>query len=71
MGDAIALGLAEAGADVADNISVENMIDEVVGEFGKIDIMVNNAGIVTVAPSEDMKEKMYGIKWLPKKTKAK
>lgn len=35
-----------AQADVTDEVSVENMIDEVMMEFGKIDVLVNNAGIV-------------------------
>ncbi len=34
------------GADVRSEVEVKRMIAEVVGEFGKIDVVVNNAGIV-------------------------
>lgn len=35
-----------AQADITDEVSIENMVDEVITEFGKIDVLVNNAGIV-------------------------
>jgi len=46
MDEARALGVRSIGiqAHVADKSQVEAMIDQAIGEFGKIDILVNNAG---------------------------
>jgi NAD(P)-dependent dehydrogenase (short-subunit alcohol dehydrogenase family) len=46
-------------ADVADKASVEKMVNEVIEQFGKIDILINNAGMATVAPSEKLEEKLW------------
>lgn len=87
LGHAIALGLAEAGADVApssrrqaqvdqtaaeivalgrrslrvasdvqDRASVQALHDAVLREFGKVDILVNAAGITHMAPLLDLDE---------------
>lgn len=40
--------------DVRRSESVQAMIDKVVTEFGRVDIMVNNAGISMAHPSEDL-----------------
>jgi len=87
LGYAIALGLADAGADViassrrteqVDNVateiealgrrtlrissdvlqreSVQALHDAVLGEFGKVDILVNAAGITHMAPVLEMEE---------------
>ncbi|MDH4266780.1 MAG: SDR family NAD(P)-dependent oxidoreductase, partial [Deltaproteobacteria bacterium] len=40
--------------DVSDYKSVEKMIDQSVGHFGRLDIMVNNAGISMALPSEEL-----------------
>ncbi len=42
------------GADVRSEVEVKRMIAEVVGEFGKIDVVVNNAGIVYDRDFEDI-----------------
>jgi 3-oxoacyl-[acyl-carrier protein] reductase len=42
-----------AQADITDEVSVENMIDDIVTELGKIDVLVNNAGIVIDREFED------------------
>ncbi|MCG7594409.1 GolD/DthD family dehydrogenase [Mycobacterium sp. PSTR-4-N] len=41
-------------ADVADPASVTAAVDDVVAAFGRIDILVNSAGIVMLAPAEDL-----------------
>ena len=41
-------------ADVSDEIEVENMINEIIDEFGRIDCVVNNAGIA-IDSTFDMK----------------
>ncbi|MDX3974384.1 GolD/DthD family dehydrogenase [Shinella sp.] len=40
--------------DVADAASVQKAVDDVVAAFGGIDIAVNSAGIVALAPAEDL-----------------
>jgi glucose 1-dehydrogenase len=41
-----------AQGDVSSRADIERMIDETVAAFGRLDIMVNNAGIQVEAPSE-------------------
>jgi NADP-dependent 3-hydroxy acid dehydrogenase YdfG len=55
--DAIAADLAKAGSkvkgyevDVARKAQVDALIDNVVKDFGRIDVVVNNAGIMPIAP---------------------
>jgi len=42
--------------DVTDADQVAAMVDEVVGEFGRLDVLANNAGVITVSPVEEMAE---------------
>ena len=41
------------GADLAKQDAIEAMIAKAIGEFGAIDVLVNNAGIQFVAPIEE------------------
>lgn len=43
-------------SDVSDRVSLQNLLDKCVGEFGKVDILVNSAGRTKRAPSLDFAE---------------
>lgn len=43
------------GCDVRNQASVQELVDATVSHFGKIDILINNAGISWGAPVEEMK----------------
>jgi NAD(P)-dependent dehydrogenase (short-subunit alcohol dehydrogenase family) len=43
----------EVLGSVADEAAVERMADSVMQEFGRIDVLVNNAGIASIAPAEE------------------
>ncbi len=60
-GKAVEKELKEKGADVlfvavnvADEKSVENLVLETVNTYGKVDIMVNNAGVGILAPTHEL-----------------
>lgn len=43
-------------ADVSDKSKVKAMVQQVIEKWGRIDVLVNNAGIVINAPAEEMTE---------------
>lgn len=45
--------------DVTDAASVENVISQVEADFGRIDILVNSAGIVDLAPAEELTQSAW------------
>jgi meso-butanediol dehydrogenase/(S,S)-butanediol dehydrogenase/diacetyl reductase len=42
--------------DVADSVSVEEMVEKTISHFGKLDILVNAAGVVSVSLVSELKE---------------
>lgn len=43
-------------ADVSNESSVKNLVEQVLGRFGRVDILVNDAGIYLRSPVAEMKE---------------
>ncbi len=39
--------------DVSDEIAVRGMVEAVLGEFGRLDVLVNNAGVSLIVPAEE------------------
>lgn len=39
--------------DVSDEATVRAMVESVMGEFGRVDVLVNNAGISAITPAEE------------------
>ncbi len=50
------LGCAFSNVDVSDRGAVQNWVDEVAGQFGGIDILINNAGILRDAQLVKVKD---------------
>ena len=47
-------GVAAHACDGSDPASVDSVVAEIVAAFGRIDILVNSAGIVALAPAEEL-----------------
>lgn len=52
-------------ADSADPVAVVQAVERTVADLGRLDVLVNNAGVVTVAPVQDVTlddvDKMYAV----------
>ncbi len=53
------LKAAAIPTDVSEKTSVENLVAGVMAEYGKIDILVNSAGVIDRGPVEDFSEAQY------------
>ena len=51
--------VATAQADVGNRLEVERAVADTVARFGRIDAVINNAGIIQVAPLDHMQESDY------------
>ncbi|MBR3058813.1 MAG: SDR family oxidoreductase [Clostridiales bacterium] len=45
--------------DITDTEAVDSMVDQVLAKFGRIDILINNAGTGAVAPAEDITDEQF------------
>ena len=45
--------------DITDTDAVSQMVDQVITKFGRIDILINNAGTGAVAPAEDITDEQF------------
>ena len=45
--------------DITDTAAVEAMVDAAIAKFGRIDILINNAGTGAVAPAEDITDEQF------------
>jgi len=45
--------------DITDTARVDAAVDEILAKFGRIDILINNAGTGAVAPAEDISDEQF------------
>lgn len=45
--------------DITDTAAIDNATTEIIEKFGKIDILINNAGTGAVAPAEDITDEQF------------
>jgi NAD(P)-dependent dehydrogenase (short-subunit alcohol dehydrogenase family) len=50
-------------ADVADPVQVRSLIDRIIDDFGRIDVLVNNAGIYEAHPVLDTSYEEWQVSW--------
>jgi NAD(P)-dependent dehydrogenase (short-subunit alcohol dehydrogenase family) len=41
--------------DIADRAQGEGLIEQVTAQFGRVDVLVNNAGVIQVGPIQTMR----------------
>lgn len=58
---AIGNGATAHQCDVSDPASITKVVTEVISTHGCIDILVNSAGVVALAPAEDLEEKAWDL----------
>jgi len=45
--------------DITDTAMVDSVVDQIIADFGRIDIVINNAGTGAVAPAEDITDEQF------------
>ncbi len=53
IGEEYGVKTAFYGADLSNSVSIQDMVSNALDHFGKIDVLINNAGIQYVSPIED------------------